>query len=105
FLAELIANGLLVETGVPGVYGRSGQFERIREGVDGLVNRVAAPDGAEILRFPPILPRRHFEASGYLKSFPHLAGTIFSFEGSEANAAEQQERARRHEAGDEFQAM
>jgi seryl-tRNA synthetase len=105
FLAELIANGLLVETGVPGVYGRSGQFERIREGFDGLVNRVAAPDGAEILRFPPILPRRHFEASGYLKSFPHLAGTIFSFEGSEADAAAQQDKASRHDDWEEYQSM
>jgi seryl-tRNA synthetase len=105
FLAELTGRGLLVETGVPGVYGRSGVFERVREGFDGLVTRVAAPDGSETLRFPPILPRGHFEASGYLKSFPHLAGTIFAFEGSEANAAEQEERASRHEAWDEFQSM
>ena len=105
FLAELTGHGLLVETGVPGVYGRSGVFERVREGFDSLVTRVAAPDRSEILRFPPILPREHFEASGYLKSFPHLAGTIFAFEGSEANAAEQQERASRHEAWDEFQSM
>jgi len=105
FLAELTGHGLLVETGVPGVYGRSGIFERVREGFDSLVTRVAAPDRSEILRFPPILPREHFEASGYLKSFPHLAGTIFAFEGSEANAAEQEERASRHEAWDEFQSM
>jgi seryl-tRNA synthetase len=105
FLAELTGQGLLVETGVPGVYGRSGVFERVREGFDGLVTRVAAPDRSETLRFPPILPRAHFEASGYLKSFPHLAGTIFAFEGSEANAAEQEERASRHEAWNEFQSM
>lgn len=105
FLAELTDHGLLVETGVPGVYGRSGVFERVREGFDSLVTRVAAPDRSEILRFPPILPREHFEASGYLKSFPHLAGTIFAFEGSEANAAEQEERASRHEAWNEFQSM
>jgi len=105
FLAELTGHGLLVETGVPGVYGRSGVFEQVREGFDRLVTRVAAPDRSETLRFPPILPRGHFEASGYLKSFPHLAGTIFAFEGSEADAAEQQERASRHEAWNEFQSM
>ena len=105
FLAQLIGDGLLVESGVPGVYGRSGAFERVREGFDRLVNRVAAPDSAEILRYPPILPRRHFEASGYLKSFPHLAGTIFAFDGTEAAAAEQEERAGRHEDWDEFQSM
>jgi seryl-tRNA synthetase len=105
FLEALLAAGLLIETGVPGVYGRGGVFERVRVGFDGLVSRVAAPDGAEIVRFPPILPKSTFEASGYLKSFPHLAGTIFAFDGSEADAAEQEERAARHAPWDEFQSM
>ena len=35
------------------------------------------------MRFPPILNRAHFERSGFLKSFPHLAGTIHSFTGTE----------------------
>ena len=105
FLAELIGQGLLIETGEPGVYGRSGTFEEVREGFDGLVSRVASTDTSEKMRFPPILPRRHFEASGYLKSFPHLAGTIFAFDGTEPEAAEQEERAARHEPWDEFQSM
>jgi seryl-tRNA synthetase len=105
FLEELLEAGLLIATGVPGVYGRGGTFEHVRTGFDALVNRVAAPDGAEIVRFPPILPKSTFEASGYLKSFPHLAGTIFSFDGSEAQAAEQQDRASRHEPWDAFQSM
>ena len=45
------------------------------------------------MRFPPLLPRRDLETVGYLKSFPHLAGSIFAFDGSEAQAAEQYERA------------
>ena len=39
--------------------------------------------GAERLRFPPLLPRRQLETSGYLNSFPHLAGTVYSFSGDE----------------------
>ena len=35
------------------------------------------------MRFPPILNRAHFERSGYLKSFPHLAGSVHSFAGDE----------------------
>ena len=57
------------------------------------------------LRFPPVLPRRQLEASGYLASFPHLAGTIYAFEGSESQAAMQSERAGRHEDWGEFQQM
>ena len=57
------------------------------------------------MRFPPLLPRCQLEKIGYLKSFPHLAGTIFSFDGGEAGAAEQEERAARHEDWSEFQTM
>ncbi len=105
FLDELLDAGLLVASGVPGVYGRSMAFEEALRGFEDLVGRAAPEDHAEILRFPPVLPRRHLEASGYLKSFPHLAGSVFSFEGDEAQAAEQQERAERHEDWGEFQQM
>ena len=57
------------------------------------------------MRFPPVLPRRDLELVGYLKNFPHLAGSIFAFEGEEAQAAEQYERACRHEDWSEFQSM
>jgi len=51
------------------------------------------------------MPRRDLETVGYLKSFPHLAGSIFSFEGTEAEAAEQHERASAHEDWSSFQTM
>jgi seryl-tRNA synthetase len=104
-LHELVDAGLLLESGVPGVYGRDGAFERLRQGVDALVTRAGAADRCERMSFPPLLPREQLERVGYLKSFPHLAGTIFSFEGSEAQAAEQYERASRHEDWSEFQGM
>jgi seryl-tRNA synthetase len=104
FAAALADAGLLVPSGVPGVYGRSAVFEDVRERFAEAVTR-AAPDDAERLRFPPVLPRRQLEASGYLKSFPHLAGSIFSFEGDDAAALEQQERAERHEDWSEHQRM
>ena len=105
YLDELLAAGLLLPSGVPGVFGRSAVFEDVRLAVDGLVTRAAAPDGAEALRFPPILPRRQLESIGYLKSFPHLAGSIFGFDGTEADAAEQYEVACRHEDWSGFQSM
>jgi seryl-tRNA synthetase len=97
FLDELVAAGLLVPSGVPGVYGRGAEFERVRTGFDELVSRAFEPEHPESLRFPPVLPLRQLEASGYLTSFPHLAGTVFAFEGSEAEALELQERAGRNE--------
>lgn len=96
-LAALLDRGLLIASGVPGVYGRGAELEAVRVGVDALVTRAAAPDAAEQLRFPPVLPRRQLEQTGYLKSFPHLAGSIFAFEGGDAEAVELHEAASRHE--------
>jgi seryl-tRNA synthetase len=104
-LRELVERRLLIETGVAGVYGRGGDFEQVRERVADMVTRAAAAEEPEQLRFPPILPRRDLERVGYLKSFPHLAGSIFAFNGGEAEASEQYERASRHEDWSEFQEM
>lgn len=70
FLAELIDSGLLIDTGVDGLYGRSGLFEEVIARFDDLITRHGGQDGAEIVRFPPAMSRKHFEKSGYLKSFP-----------------------------------
>ncbi len=104
-LADLVEHRLLIETGIAGVYGRGGDFEEVCELVGALVTRASAPEEPEQVRFPPILPRRDLERMGYLKSFPHLAGSIFAFEGTGVQAAEQAERADRHEDWSEYQHM
>lgn len=83
FLKELLDAGLLVEMGVDGVYGRSAAFEGIIEAFDRYVVRVGAADAPEVVRFPPLLPRAHFEKSGYMKNMPQLAGTIHAFDGDQ----------------------
>lgn len=105
FLAELIGHGLLLESGVPGVYGHGAVFEDVRSRLEERLTFEAASRGAERLRFPPVLPRRQLESSGYLGSFPHLAGTVYTFHGDEGQAALQSERAQRHEPWGEFQEM
>jgi seryl-tRNA synthetase len=84
----LLAAGLLISTGVPGVYGRSGVFEDVIQRFDAFVTRVGGNDGAQVMRFHSILPKAHFERSDYLKSFPHLAGTVHSFDGDEKDHKE-----------------
>jgi seryl-tRNA synthetase len=105
FRDELFARGLLIESGVPGLYGRGALFEEIRARFDALVDAAAAVDQPELMRFPPLLPREQLESSGYLHSFPHLAGSVFAFAGSEADALAQEERAARHEDWSEHQQM
>ncbi|MBS1890518.1 MAG: hypothetical protein JST59_04445, partial [Actinobacteria bacterium] len=105
FLKELLDAGLLIDSGVPGVYGRGEDFERVRQAFDQKVTAAAVVDDPERMAFPPLLPKRRIEEIGYLKSFPHLAGTIFSFDGDEAQAAAQEARAEAHEDWSEFQSQ
>jgi seryl-tRNA synthetase len=105
FLAELIEDGLLLPSGVPGIYGHSAVFEGVRSVLDARLSAEAGARGAEALRFPPVLPRRQLEASGYLNSFPHLAGNVYSFGGTEAQAADQARRAANHEDYSDLQEM
>jgi len=71
----LLSDGLLIESGVNGLYGRSGAFEDVLQRVEALTRTVAAQDGAMVMRFPPGMSRAAFERSGYIKNFPHLAVT------------------------------
>jgi seryl-tRNA synthetase len=98
-LEELIDAGHLVPSGVPGVYGRGHDYEDVRQRFDAYVTRVATDAGEtpEVLRFPPVLPRKQIEDLGYLENFPHLAGSVFAFEGSELEARAMAELAGRHE--------
>jgi seryl-tRNA synthetase len=83
FLDRLFDAGLLIETGVDGLYGRSGQFEDVIAAFERLIDKVASGDGAEAMRFPPGMAMAYFEKSGYMKSFPQLAGTVHSFCGND----------------------
>jgi seryl-tRNA synthetase len=104
-LRDLVDAGLLIPTGVQGVLGRSGTFESVLLGFDALLDRVTAPDGAEVVRFPPVMPREALETAGYMRSFPHLAGSVFSFGGSEVEALDLGALADRHEDWSELQSM
>lgn len=82
-LDRLFSTGLLIDTGVEGLYGRSGAFEDVIARFERLIDVYGGGDGAEAMRFPPGMNRAHFETSGYMKSFPQLVGTVHSFCGNE----------------------
>jgi seryl-tRNA synthetase len=93
FLAELISGGHLLPAGEPGLYGRGMLFERVRTAFDELVTRTSARDQLETPRFPPLIPKQVLEKAGYLRSFPQLAGAVYSFMGDEAAARDMADRA------------
>lgn len=87
YLQALLSNGVITDTGVPGVYGKSRDFERVLGGFDRFVAESGVDQNAEVMRFPPVISRADFERSNYLKSFPHLTGSIHGFRGSERDHA------------------
>lgn len=83
FRERLIAEGIVFPTGVDGLWGRSATFERIYAGLEAKITRLGAADGAETMRFPPAMAQATFEKSGYMKNFPHLAGSVHCFCGDD----------------------
>jgi len=83
FRQRLIAEGILFPTGVDGLFGRDGRFEAVFDGIDRAITAAGLGDGAEVMRFPPAMAQQTFEKSGYMKNFPHFAGTVHCFCGDD----------------------
>jgi len=98
FLQELIQHGHFLPGGEAGVYGRGEIFEDVRSRFDAFVSSVAAPDRPQRPHFPPVIPKCTLEKAGYLESFPHLCGAVFSFVGGDADALDLVQRAARGES-------
>ncbi len=80
---EVVAAGLLIPLGVPGVYGRSGVFEGVVEHFERYVTRMGAPFAPEVMRFPPLLSRQHYLGTDHIQNFPNLMGSVHSFAGDD----------------------
>ncbi|MDT7950870.1 MAG: amino acid--[acyl-carrier-protein] ligase [Acetobacteraceae bacterium] len=83
FTDALYRAGLLFSTGVPGLPGRSGEFEAVLAGLDAFITRLGDDSRAEVMRFPPAMNRTAFERTGYMRGFPQLAGSIHCFCGDD----------------------
>jgi seryl-tRNA synthetase len=88
-----ILDHLFKPMGVDGVYARTKPFEDTIDGLHRLITRYR-PDGAEVLRFPPVMSRRQLETSGYLNSFPQLLGCVCCLHGSEKDILAAVDRAK-----------
>lgn len=85
YLKELTDARVLIPSGVPGVYGLSGTFERVIEQFEGYVTRMGAHLRPEVMRFPPLLSRHSYLKTDHIETFPNLMGSVHSFMGDERN--------------------
>lgn len=86
FRDDMVGAGLLVPMGIDGLYGRSGAFENVIDGIDRVVRATAERlhgSGPTVLRFPPVYPRDAFERTDYIASFPNLTGAVSTFVGDD----------------------
>jgi hypothetical protein len=88
FRSELFGAGLLIDTGVDGVYAKSSVYESIVAALDRLITSSMVDQPAEVLSFPPVLARWVFDKTDYLKSFPDLMGSVHTFRGTDRQHAE-----------------
>jgi seryl-tRNA synthetase len=83
YLDALLGAGLLIDSGVPGVYGLSGTFEDVVERFERYVTRMGAHARPEVMRFPPLLSRETYQRTDHLETFPQLMGSVHTFTGDE----------------------
>lgn len=94
---ELVAAGHLIPLGVRGLYGRGGDFEHVIERFDTLVSAAGRPFAPEVMRFPPVFARAHYEQLSHIKNFPDLMGSVHTFTGADKEHRALLERFERRE--------
>lgn len=87
YLDQLFNQGILHDTGVDGLYARSGLFEEVISKFESLALSFGKDEISEAMVFPPGMPMPDFETSGYMKNFPQLAGTVHAFCGDDHDHA------------------
>lgn len=87
YLQELFVAGLLIPSGVPGLYGRSGVFEEVLTSFERYVIRMGAHLRPEVMHFPPLLNRQHYLRTDHMENFPDLMGSVHSFAGKDREHA------------------
>jgi seryl-tRNA synthetase len=87
FRAALIGSALLIPTGMAGIYGLGGTFEKIAAGVNALITARGADLQAVRVNFPPVLSLASFQRTNYAASFPDLIGAVFTFAGDDRDHA------------------
>ncbi len=103
FLGELTRAGLLIPSGVRGLYGRGGEFERVVDHFERYIGREAraAAGGppAEVMRFPPLMTRADYSKLNHIHNFPDLMGSVHAFMGKDA---EHRELTRKFSKGEDW---
>jgi seryl-tRNA synthetase len=99
YQGELVEAGLLIPSGVRGVYGLGGTFEHVIEQFERYITKKGKDLAPEVMRFPPIFNRAHYTKINHIYNFPDLLGSVHSFMGKDA---EHKAMLQKFEAGEDW---
>ena len=88
FRVELLRAGVLFPMGVDGLYGKSGSYQAVAQGINHRVAALGRDLGATVMHLPPIESRHTFEETNYLQSFPDMVGSVDVFAGTDRDHVE-----------------
>jgi seryl-tRNA synthetase len=80
FRAQLIAAGHLTPLDGLGLYAFNDEFQMLIDRLDAYLQGRDPVPGRLSLRLPPVCSTSAFLPTGYLSTFPHLAGAVFGFD-------------------------
>lgn len=84
---QLTKAGLLIPSGVPGLYGFGGAFEDVIERFERHVTVRGRNLRPEVMRFPAIMNRADYLKMTHIENFPDLMGSVHTFTGNEHDHA------------------
>lgn len=83
FRDALLDAGHLIDTGVPGVFGRGSEFHDLVRRVERVLDPICCGAGVTQTHFPPVTAREVLRKTGYMESLPQLCGSVHAFAGDD----------------------
>ncbi|MGW5400944.1 aminoacyl--tRNA ligase-related protein [Streptomyces sp. NPDC003952] len=74
---------VLADTGLPGLVTSGAVFETLIDALQASIARLAAGDAPTRIGVPPVISRELLQRLGYVETFPHLLGTVHTYEGDD----------------------
>ena len=103
FLDQLVEHRFFIPMNSPCLFARTSKFENLIKGLEEFI--VKATGEEEVTYFPPVMPRKILEKSGFMDSMPHLAGLVSCFCGNERSLLELKEQLAKGEDWSAFLSM
>lgn len=81
--AEVLLDDLIMEGAAPGLSVFGPKFEELIDGLQRDLSKQATAEEPTRLGIQPVIPSAVLERAGYVEAFPHLLGSVHTYEGDD----------------------